>query len=329
MLAAWDSFLGDGGVSRAIWQSTTGTAPFTVVNGPVRTAIGLNSRGNLCGSGFRANATIGRAIRLGSLNAFGLRPHVLDQATQGTPGQVLVLHRGERGGLARGRRCTWTTGWRPTDSACTSTVIRSVLHIEARHTIVPEQLATDLADSICRTGAMVRAFASVYVVLNPEHARLLDKHGWSKQDLRQAIIERGSRTYRELAASGKEAIAKGTGWRLPADHPDALPADGAVRPGHAGADHPVGPSTCRSSWPARPTRGCRRSSRRSARSAARRRSPRSKSKVKRVPVARRTSQVRVAVGRSQVLRTDRGSTGWWIAVYIRVYTTIHDQPAPG
>jgi hypothetical protein len=70
---------------------------------------------------------------------------------------------------------------------------------------------------------MVRAFASVYVVLNPEHARLFDKHGWSKQDLKQAIIERGSRTYRDLAASGKEAIAKGTGWRLPADHPDALP----------------------------------------------------------------------------------------------------------
>ena len=98
-----------------------------------------------------------------------------------------------------------------------------MLHLEARHTIVPEQLATDLADSICRTGAMVRAFASVYVVLNPEHARLLDKRGWSKQDLKQAIVERGSRTYRELAASGKEAIAKGTGWRLPADHPDALP----------------------------------------------------------------------------------------------------------
>ena len=33
----------------------------------------------------QANATIGRAIRLGALNAFGLRPHELDQATQGTP----------------------------------------------------------------------------------------------------------------------------------------------------------------------------------------------------------------------------------------------------
>jgi hypothetical protein len=188
----------------------------------VRTAIGLNSRGNLYGSGFRANATIGRAIRLGSLNAFGLRPHVLDQATQGTPAKYSCC-------IAENEEDSpWAplhvdNGLSATDSACTSTVIRSVLHLEARHTIVPEQLATDLADSICRTGAMVRAFASVYVVLNPEHARLLDKHGWTKQDLKQAIVERGSRTYRELAASGKEAIAKGTGWRLPADHPDALP----------------------------------------------------------------------------------------------------------
>jgi hypothetical protein len=193
-----------------------------VVNGPVRTAIRLNSRGKLYGSGFRANATIGRAIRLGSLNAFGLRPHVLDQATQGTPAKYSCC-------IAENEEDSpWAplhvdNGLAATDSACTSTVIRSVLHIEARDTIVPEQLATDLADSIGRTGAMVRAFGSVYVVLNPEHARLLDSRGWSKRDLKEAILERGSRTYRELSASGKEAIAKGTGWRLPADHPDALP----------------------------------------------------------------------------------------------------------
>jgi hypothetical protein len=224
VLAAWDSFLLDGGVSKAIWQSTTGTAPFTVVNGPIRQRIGLNSRGNLFGSGFRANATIGRAIRLGSLNAFGLRPHVLDQATQGTPAKYTCC-------IAENEEDSpWPSlaadnGIGPSESACSSTVIRSVMHIEARHTIVPEQLATDLADTICRTGAMVRAFASVYVVLNPEHARLVDSCGWSKDDLRTAIAERGLRSYRQLQASGKEAIAKGTGWRLPADHPDAIPQE--------------------------------------------------------------------------------------------------------
>jgi hypothetical protein len=224
VLAAWDSLLRDGMVSRAIWQSTTGTAPFIVVNGPVRQRIGLNSRGNVFGSGFRANATIGRAIRLGSINAFGLRPHVLDQATQGTPAKYTCC-------IAENEEDSpWPplhvdNGLAPGDSACSATVIRSVLHIEARHTSVPEQLAHDLSDSICRTGALIRANVTVYVVLNPEHARLLDKSGWSKQDLRQAIYERGFRTYRDLADSGKEAIARGTGWRLPADHPDAIPQE--------------------------------------------------------------------------------------------------------
>jgi hypothetical protein len=221
VLAAWDSFLKDGMVTRAIWQSTTGTAGFVLVNGPVRQRIGLNCRGNVWGSGFRANATIGRAIRLGAINGLGLRPHVFDQATQGTPAKYSCC-------IAENEEDSpWPSlaadnGFGADDSAVAATVIRSVLHIEARHTTVPEQLATDFADSLCRTGALVRARASGYVVLNPEHARLLDKAGWTKQDLRQAIAEHGFRTYRQLAAAGKEAIAGGTGWRLPADHPDAI-----------------------------------------------------------------------------------------------------------
>ena len=224
VIAAWDSFRLDGAVTRALWQSTTGTAPFSVLYGPLRTSLGFNARGNVWGSGFRANATIGRAIRLGAINGLGLKPHVFDQATQGNPAKYSCF-------IAENEEDSpWPSlaadnGVSPPDSAVTSTVIRSVLHIEARHTIVPEQLAKDFADSFCRTGALVRPDAAGYVVLNPEHARLFDKHGWSKADLCQAIVDAGSRTYRDLAAAGKEAIAGGTGWRLPADHPDAIPQE--------------------------------------------------------------------------------------------------------
>ena len=224
VLAAWDAFLADGMVSRSIWQSTTGTAPFSVLFGPKRTELGFNSRGNVWGSGFRPNATVGRAIRLGAINGLGLKPHVFDQATQGNPAKYSCF-------IAENEEDSpWPSlaadnGFAPTDSAVTSTVIRSVLHIEARHTIVPEQLAQDLADSLCRTGALVRPNAAGFIVLNSEHAWLFDKQGWSKEDVRQAITDRGWRTYRDLAASGKEAIAKGTGWRLPADHPDAIPQE--------------------------------------------------------------------------------------------------------
>jgi len=173
------------------------------------------------GSGFRANATIGRAIRLGAINGLGLKPHVFDQATQGTPAKYSCCI-GENEEDSPWSSLAADNGIGPDDSAVCSCVIRSVLHIEARHTTAPEQLAADFADSFCRTGALVRPRASGYVVLNPEHARLLDKAGWTKQDLRQAIVEHGFRTYRQLAAAGKEAIAGGTNWRLPADHPDAV-----------------------------------------------------------------------------------------------------------
>ena len=220
VLAGWDAFLADGMVTRSIWQSTTGTAPFMVVYGPVRQRIGLNSRGNVWGSGFRANATIGRAIRLGAINGLGLKPQVFDQATQGTPAKYSCC-------IAENEEDSpWPSlaadaGIGPGDSAVTATVIRSVLHIEARHTTIPEQLAAEFADSLCRTGALVRPQASGYVVLNPEHARIFDSRGWSKADVKAAIAQQGWRSYRDLARTGKEAIAGGTGWRLPANHPDA------------------------------------------------------------------------------------------------------------
>ena len=53
-------------------QATTHMcAPLLVVNGPLGRAIGMNSGCNAFGSGNRANATIGRAIRLVLLNVGG------------------------------------------------------------------------------------------------------------------------------------------------------------------------------------------------------------------------------------------------------------------
>jgi hypothetical protein len=231
VLAAWDALAAEGYPTRGIWQSTTGTAPFLIVNGPVAGAIGMNSRGNVFGSGFRANATIGRAIRLGAINAFGLRPHQLDQATQGTPAKYTAC-------IAENEEeSPWPalhteSGLSPGDSAVTAFVIRSAVHIEARHTTVAEQLALDIAGTVARTGALIHETISACVVLGPEHAQLFGRAGWSKDDLRQFLYGRATHTRAELAAVGKEAVSSRTRWRLPADHPDAKPdsqPDGAVR----------------------------------------------------------------------------------------------------
>jgi hypothetical protein len=222
VLAAWESLTREGYATRGIWQSTTGTAPLLIVNGPVRELIGLNSKGNVFGSGFRANATIGRAIRLGAINAFGLRPHQLDQATQGTPAKYTACV------AENEEESPWPPlhvqfGLGPSDSTVTAMIIRSCLHIEARHTTVPEQLASDIAGTISRTGALIHETISALVVLSPEHARLFAQAGWTKADLSRFIYDHAVRSRAELAAVGKDAIARQTRWRLPADHPDAAP----------------------------------------------------------------------------------------------------------
>lgn len=236
VLAAWDSLAAEGYATRGIWQSTTGTAPFLIVNGPVRTAIGLNSKGNVFGSGFRANATIGRAIRLTAINAFGLRPQQLDQATQGTPAKYTAC-------IAENEEeSPWPPlhtefGLAAPDSAVTAMVIRSCVHIEARHTTVAGQLATDIAGTIARTGALIHATTSACLVLSPEHAHLFSRAGWGKAELRQFIYDHAVLTRAELAATGKDAVSRSTRWRVPADHPEAT-ADGAE-------PAPAGPGTIR------------------------------------------------------------------------------------
>jgi len=222
VLAAWRALDLEGYVGRAIWQSTTGTAPMLLVNGPVRERIGLNSQGNVFGSGFRANATIGRAIRLTAINAFGLRPHELDQATQGNPAKYTAC-------IAENEeQSPWPAfhvehGFDAHASTVTAMTMRSVVHIEARHTTVPEQLALDLADTIRRTGALIHETISACVALGPEHAELFAGAGWSKDDLRRFVFEHALNLRATLAAVGKDAVSGQTRWRLSSAHADAVP----------------------------------------------------------------------------------------------------------
>ena len=67
--------------------STGGSAPLLIVSGPIVDEIGMNAGVNLFGPGNRANATIGRAVRLIILNVFRMAPGIADKSTQGHPGK--------------------------------------------------------------------------------------------------------------------------------------------------------------------------------------------------------------------------------------------------
>ncbi len=69
-------------------QGTThATAPLIIVNGPARQMCGLASGYGALGPGHRANASIGRAIRLVMINVGGARPGISDMALLGHGGK--------------------------------------------------------------------------------------------------------------------------------------------------------------------------------------------------------------------------------------------------
>ncbi len=205
VLAAFDALMRERAARGGGWQSTSGPAPMIVVNGPVRHELGFNAQGGVFGPGFRPNATISRAIGLIVRNAFGIRPHVLEQATQGVPGRwsICVAENEEEspwepfavnGGLDAGV------------SAVSAMLTRTCEFVDNRHTPHAEQVLWDIADSISRIGSLIFVGQSVAVVLCPEHAQMFAAAGYSKQDVQAWLIEHSGRTGRDLRMAGKNGL---------------------------------------------------------------------------------------------------------------------------
>lgn len=72
-------------------QATTGyVGPALLLNGPVRRQLDVNCDAGVFGPGFRANATIGRAIRLILITVGGGYPGDTDRSTFGWPGKYTM-----------------------------------------------------------------------------------------------------------------------------------------------------------------------------------------------------------------------------------------------
>lgn len=220
VLAVWESMRLEG-YAAGILQSTTGTAPLIVVNGPVRNRLDINASGNVFGPGFRANATIGRAIRLAVLNVLGIRPHELDQSTQGTPAKFTCCI-GENEEASPWPAFHEEHGFDRAQSTATVMTLRSAIHIEARHTSEAEQLLDDISQTIARTGSLMFASNASCLVLCPEHAELLASQSWDKPAIRRRLYETAVLTQAQLDRVGKGGISTKQHWRLPSDHADAI-----------------------------------------------------------------------------------------------------------
>lgn len=231
VLAAFQAVIDEGSPIIGAWQSTTGGAPLLVVDGPVRHRLGFNAGGNVLGPGFRANATVGRAIRLAILNALGIRPHDLDQSTQGTAAKW-TLCIAENEAESSFEPLHVELGFAEETSVVSALHIRSVDFLDNRHGERPEQLLNDLADTASRCGVMRRHRNCTAIILSPEHARWLSDHGYTKAAIKAYFIEHAGRRYRDLQRVGKDAVEHPLGSSRPSTPGERMGRDDSelVRP---------------------------------------------------------------------------------------------------
>jgi hypothetical protein len=186
--------------------STGGSAPFIVVNGPVRSAIGMNATHNVLGNGNRANATIGRAVRLVLINVLGCIPGQLDRSTLGHPGKFtfciaedeedspwipLAQERGIPAGI----------------SAVTVLACEAPRQIMNEWTHDPEEILETFAAEMRHNMLTYSVWSGSYALVIPKQLReLLVAAGWQKQDIRDYIYRSARVFRRDWATVGKANI---------------------------------------------------------------------------------------------------------------------------
>ena len=161
-----------------------------VVNGPVREAIGLNSGMGALGPGFRANLTIGRALRLLVSLTGGGMPGKLDRSTLGHMGKVGFCI-AEDEDVSPWEPLHVERGFQPGQSVVTLIGSDAPLSISDHRSRTPEDLAWVLAwaaASQWSTNWWPLEEPSVFVIC-PEHAEMFRAGGWTKQQLRQFMFD--------------------------------------------------------------------------------------------------------------------------------------------
>ena len=183
--------------------SLSGPTIMIVVNGPIAKRLGINATVNLLGPGpeQRANATIGRALRLVLLNCLRYRPGTSDLATFGTPGKYTCCiaeneqhHPWEPWHVER--------GFRPNDSTVTLVCATSMIQIwnYGNH----EQLLRTVGDALSFIGSIaILERTPGTVIFSGEHAELLRASGWDKGQIRECIFKHSARTVADLKRAGR------------------------------------------------------------------------------------------------------------------------------
>jgi len=211
VLTAWSAMLQPEFLLHGATSSTGGCAVFMVINGDIRRELDSSGGFSALGGNDRASNVIGRAIRLGLINLFDVRPGGVDRSTLGHPGKIsFCVSEDEEG-----------TSWMPLAqqrgvpvgaSAVTVMAAGSPRQVMNEWTTAPEEILETYAAEIRANMRHYSIWSGNYaIVITPQHREHFQTAGWSKADVAQFIYERARVYRREWADVGKAAVVRDRG----------------------------------------------------------------------------------------------------------------------
>ena len=189
-------------------QTTTGNvAPLIIINGPCRNTLQINYSSNVLGQGWRANATIGRALRLVLSNIGGAAPGVYDKATLGQPAKYTFC-------IAENEE---ENPWEPLHierGFPPDTNVVSVFGCSGVNSAV--DMASQTAKGLLKTFALAMmggltsgvTSTETMLIICPEHAAILSAGGYSKADIRNELFVAARVPQEKISDENLELLSK-------------------------------------------------------------------------------------------------------------------------
>jgi hypothetical protein len=214
----------------------SGAAQVVIVNGPVRKRLGINSHDGVFGPGWRANATIGRALRLTIRNVARSVHGEFDRSSFSQPGRFSFCFGEDEeespwptvamdAGLAAGEDAVtvYATMWQSTIGSQTRDAAELIEH----YAMAARRSLADGTALVAQADNSSYAFSSFYpgrrfmFVLGREHVRVL--HGTGRMDkpaVREALYRALTREVAGLPPAYVKApenvmlvVVRGTAWQ--------------------------------------------------------------------------------------------------------------------
>ena len=209
----------------AIQATTELASPLVIVHGPIAERLSVHSGSGCLGPGFRANATIGRAVRLAAVRLGMAVPGETDMATFGHGGKFSACFAEAASGW---EPLHATRGFRAEQSAVTVVAADAPVNVN--------DYASGSAESVLRMITATMAYpgsnnaqggGEVLVVISPQHLGLLEAGGMSREDAQRALFELARVPLKSFSPEIAERVRGRRPGLFEGSEPDAVPvADG-------------------------------------------------------------------------------------------------------